>query len=160
MFNVNYDIGIVVAVVAIAILVLVLIAIMLITGRSREELKALGEISDQLKDVSKDVNRQPAQTAPSVQYIPVVVPQAAPVQQAPSAPAAAPPAEEAAKRADAETIIKDREEKTEEIDPLEEILRFGFLKEEPREAVKEDNSNLGKSGKRYSKEELEALIKN
>ena len=52
----------------------------------------------------------------------------------------------------------DAAEKT--TDPLEEILNFSFMTEKKPDAPKEDKSNIGRSGRRYTKEEVEALIKN
>ena len=161
MFDGNTDMGIVVTIAVIAILVLVVVAIMLIAGRSREQMKALSDISAQIKEAAD----RPVPEPQVIQYVPVMQPQ--PEAKPESQPEEAPAEQEAAPASDevpADVIEDIREAAGDQAgkitDPLEEILNFSFMKEEKAAPPKEDKSNLGRSGKRYTQEELEALIKN
>ena len=155
----NPDIGIVVAIVAIAILVLSVVAVMLISGRSREELRALDMISEQLKEIkAADGNRMMFQMPQAVTGADCTAIEGIPAVEKPRS-------DESADRRDEprieeeESAVSIDEGAEPMIDPLEEIFRAGLYAEKTPEP-KVDKSNLGRSGKRYSKEELEVLIKN
>lgn len=157
MFDGNTDMGIVVTIAVIAILVLVVVAIMLIAGRSREQMKALSDISAQIKEAAD----RPVPEPQVIQYVPVMQPQ--PESQPEEAPAeqeAAPALDEVPAEVIEDIREADGDQAGKITDPLEEILNFSFMKEEKAAPPKEDKSNLGRSGKRYTQEELEALIKN
>lgn len=148
MFDGNTDMGIVVTIAVIAILVLVVVVIMLVAGRSREQMKALNDISAQIKEAAD----RPAPEPQVIQYVPVMQPMPAGEADDTGEKAADEPIED---------IKEAAGDKTEKItDPLEEILNFSYMTEEKTAEPAEDKSNLGKSGRRYTKEELEALIKN
>ena len=150
MFDVNTDMGIVVTIMVIAILVLVVVVIMMVSSHSREQRKALSDISAQIKEV----NDRPVPEPQVIQYVPVMAPQAAEGTATEGTVSAGMP------DGHAEGIKEagDAAEKT--TDPLEEILNFSFMTEKKPDAPKEDKSNIGRSGRRYTKEEVEALIKN
>ena len=73
MFDVNTDMGIVVTIMVIAILVLVVVVIMMVSSHSREQMKALSDISAQIKET----NDRPVPEPQVIQYVPVMAPQAA-----------------------------------------------------------------------------------
>ena len=137
------------------ILLFVVILLLLFGSRSRKEIRELRKISEQLKENGE---HQPQQQV--LHYIPVC-PQVKPANTVVTGETAAketPETEAATEAPGAAVEGQPAPEKT--ADPLEEILNFSFLTESEPKVEKEDISNLGKSGKRYNKEELEALIKN